>query len=177
MHAVTPFPPVCGHCFELSSKLAGRDMRPAAHSLSFASPKESKQRKASRIRCPLSTRGSLRCSRTGGAFPQTRSGYRPQTVRESRRGTAPTPVRCAPQRRIRERVFGSLRIASRGLVQTRGPGRRPALRDDAQRVETCCPYAALRSGASWGRSGMAATFTHCLRLVPGPSLRESPPSL
>ena len=43
---------------------AGRDMRPAAHSLSFASPKESKQRKGEPDRAPL--RGSLRCSQAGG---------------------------------------------------------------------------------------------------------------
>ena len=60
-------------CRHQGASVAGRDMRPAAHSLSFASPKESKQRKGDpTVRVPFAAlRGNLRCSFAGRAAELT----------------------------------------------------------------------------------------------------------
>ena len=80
-------------------------MRPAAHSLSFASPKESKQRKGDpAVRVPFAAlRGNLRCSVTGRAAELTarcalRSNNCGKSVHEGWRPAAPArPAPCAPR--------------------------------------------------------------------------------
>ena len=83
-------------------------MRPAAHSLSFASPKESKQRKGDPAVCvPFAAlRGNLRCSVTGRgcgthcALAALRSDSRSQSELEACAscGAPARPAPCAPRR-------------------------------------------------------------------------------
>jgi hypothetical protein len=59
------------HCV----RVVGRDMRPAAHLLSFASPKESRQRKGDPIAAPALRAGALRSERLEGRRARTRSAF------------------------------------------------------------------------------------------------------
>ena len=105
--------------------VAGRDMRPAAHLLSFASPKESRQRKGDpAVRDPsASLRGNLWCSRMGCAveltarlrrFVQTTTAS--QFKKHGRFDAHAHPMRCAP--RHGQKGGGTTRaIAALGLVR------------------------------------------------------------
>ncbi len=112
-------------------------MRPAAHSLSFASPKESKQRKGDpAVRVPFAAlRGNLRCSVTGRAAELTarcalRSNNCGKSVHEGWRPAAPArPAPCAPRH---------------GQKGTRDTGHRCA-RPGAARREAPAPIGAERS--------------------------------
>ena len=111
----------------LGASVAGRDMRPAAHSLSFASPKESKQRKGD----PKSATPSLRyganlgrgacgvCRRTHCAlrapFKQPRQ-VSPRCMRATTR--MPTPQ--TPRPRRSPRGLNSPRRAIAALGPARG---------------------------------------------------------
>ncbi len=117
----------------LGASVAGRDMRPAAHSLSFASPKESKQRKGD----PKSATPSLRyganlgrgacgvCRRTHCAlrapFKQPRQ-VSPRCMRATTR--MPTPQTPRPRRSPRglnspTRAIAALGLALRGAKRLR----------------------------------------------------------
>ena len=114
---------------------ARRDVVPAADSLFCpATEKEAKERRPT-----LPPFGCLAVLRNWGAFAETRPGYRAQTVRKSRGGTAPTPVPSAPPAaKTGKHPLGSLRIASgcraaqrprswshcQGQVARPGPSRR-----------------------------------------------------
>ena len=118
-------------------------MRPAAHSLSFASPKESKQRKGDpAVRVPFAAlRGNLRCSVSGRAAELTarcalRSNNCGKSVHESWRPAAPArPAPCAPRhgqkgggdetghRCARPRWAQALRAAQRQAERSDGPCR------------------------------------------------------
>jgi len=155
---------------------AGRDMRPAAHSLSFASPKESKQRKGDPTAAPLEIRGVPCGARELGRLRKLALEYKDSNSAQPSPSTAQTPVHCAPQRRTRGTQRTSLRIGREGspwrALQTLQAWMawmvcevctHTSPQGDAQRAEWYAPYGALRSAASWGWSGMPATFPHCLR--------------
>ena len=90
----------------LGASVAGRDMRPAAHSLSFASPKESKQRKGD----PKSATPSLRyganlgrgacgvCRRTHCALARSvQTTAASQSTKHARCDAHARPAPCAPR--------------------------------------------------------------------------------
>ncbi len=160
----------------LARLAASRDCVPAAASLSFASPKESKQRKGDPTAAPLEIRGVPCGARELGRLRKLALEYKDSNSAQPSPSTAHPPVHCAPQRRTRGSHRTSLRIGREGSP-LRALQRLQAWmawmvcevctqtspRGDAQRAEWYPPYGALRSAASWGWSGIPATFPHCLR--------------
>ena len=118
----------------LGASVAGRDMRPAAHSLSFASPKESKQRKGDpKSATPsLALRGKPGSGRLRGvpqnslrAFGAPFRQLRQVSARSMRAATRmPTPQTPRPRRSPRglnspTRAIAALGLALRGAKRLR----------------------------------------------------------
>ena len=140
-------------------------MRPAAHSLSFASPKESKQRKGDpTVRVPFAAlRGNLRCSRMGCAVELTARLWRfvqtttaSQFTKHGRFDAHAHPMRCAP--RHGQKGGGTTRaIAALGLVRGApfvGPSAamaRVGLFTPPCGCATGLPRSAAKGSQTWGR--------------------------
>jgi len=140
-------------------------MRPAAHLLSFASPKESRQRKGDpAVRDPsASLRGNLWCSRMGCAveltarlrrFVQTTTAS--QFKKHGRFDAHAHPMRCAP--RHGQKGGGTTRaIAALGLVRGApfvGPSAamaRVGLFTPPCGCATGLPRSAAKGSQTWGR--------------------------
>ena len=156
-------------------------MRPAAHSLSFASPKESKQRKGDPDATPLDIRGVPCGARELGRLRKLALEYKDSDSAQPSPSTAQPPVHCAPQRRTRGSQRTSLRIGREGLALSSVaiPSARcvptRANRGDAQRAETVLPVCGAEERSKLGSERYSRDF-HALfePLYPRASLRESP---
>ncbi len=148
-------------------------MRPAAHSLSFASPKESKQRKGDPAVCvPFAAlRGNLRCSRAGCAAELTarcalrsNSCGKPDNEACVSFGTQATPPAAllGAYRRELNSQQPTRAIAALGL----GRGASACAKGRAQRWPVWLPHSRVDapvSGRAWGERVRRRTHTHrCL---------------
>ncbi len=138
-------------CFFLSR---GREFRPAADSLSFASPKESKQRKGDPTVCDsfASLRGNLRCSRFAGS----------RRTRFAQTAASPDP-RNAP-------LLG----AARGALIPGGPSLRSALQyqqPNPMRMRAASP---ARGSLPTARATQTPTATQAPSLAPAHAYQPLP---
>ena len=158
---------------------AGRDMRPAAHSLSFASPKESKQRKGDpAVRVPSlrygqpAVLGHGACRRTHCAlrasFKQLRQ-VRQRCMRAATRQPAPRPALLGTARREGGRHGPSLRSAPMGAGASRRAAQRQAERSDGPGRAVQPPGAAPGAGCLRGGHARRSAHASCTDL---PQLSE-----
>ena len=161
--------------------VAGRDVRPAAHLLSFASPKESRQRKGDpTCRVPFAAlRGNLRCSRPGcrcGTRCVLRTTLR-QPQRVSLRGAcmlrctrAPRPLRFSARPEGKGNPHGpSLRSALAPSPQPSPASGRGSLRPSAAMARwgsspLCACRGAQGVGRAWAAQHAHASCSDSLRL-------------
>jgi hypothetical protein len=167
---------VSSHCV----RVVGRDMRPAAHSLSFASPKESKQRKGDPITAPSLREGSLRSERLEGvvrelAPPAAALGH----AHEVRGGSA---LRAPPSSHsaLRRLQTGPLTIRRFALNEMRKGAARPWPRgqtdESGKPLDRGTPRTNLFRQPVVGERGEAPSLPgakrHLVRLYSGPVWRR-----
>jgi hypothetical protein len=152
----------------LSARLAAsRDMRPAAHSLSFASPKESKQRKGEPTAAPL--RGSLRCSQAGGLSRKLGLEYKASDSAGKSRAyrSDPSLLRSSALHTADTTRLAAHRLGWLVWVHTSHLGWRCSIeRALRARCEASCaelPVCGAEERSELGVEPYPATAAHCLR--------------